>query len=301
MVYSQNIELERCESAEDFMRSLNPMNAEWHPRQMDTGWIYRGQEDANWHLVASANRADHGFDRFPKNHYRPDTSLSTKGEKHIAASFERLMRDRGIDVPRFPTTSSDPGTYWKDDENQWPRGDDIPVLALAQHEGLPTRLLDWSSNAYVAAYFAAIGAVANKRETLAVWAIHRGSLSDSIMLPEAEHGPPLTLLVVKPPPIGNAKLLAQSGFFTYFKVSNLQDHEERILPTQDGFLLDHLRLVDGVIGGLLMCPTIRKLTLTATEAPTLLKYLSKIGVDASTLFPGAQGASKYLREIQYYS
>lgn len=59
--------------------------------------------------------------------------------------------------------------------SEWPPTEMHPLMALAQHYRLPTRLLDWSTRAYVAAYFAISDALAKKgdmgAERLAVWVL----------------------------------------------------------------------------------------------------------------------------------
>jgi hypothetical protein len=61
----------------------------------------------------------------------------------------------------------------------WPDRGLFELMALAQHHGFPTRLLDWSRRSYVAAYFAASDALARhlngdnpSEQPFAVWALN---------------------------------------------------------------------------------------------------------------------------------
>ena len=88
----------------------------------------------------------------------------------------------------------------------WPPRDLYPLLALGQHYDLPTRLLDWSVRAYVAAYFAISDALAMKDpkpDRLAVWV---PDVEKKARFPD--------LKVVTVPGNNNANLAAQSGRFT---------------------------------------------------------------------------------------
>ncbi|MBX7213037.1 MAG: FRG domain-containing protein [Thermoflexales bacterium] len=80
-------------------------------------WWFRGHTNAGWDLLPGARRM-----------------FSKSEERHVANEFYVRARSRHPDCPAH------------DDYGGW--------LALMQHFGLPTRLLDWTYSPMVAAFFA---------------------------------------------------------------------------------------------------------------------------------------------------
>lgn len=113
-------------------------------RRLDpTGiWIFRGQADAGWDLVPSLYR---GLERWLPSGATAQAERIHQIEHDVYRKFAQLAR-------RY----QNPANKWEE-------------LCLAQHYGVPTRLLDWTRHPLVASYFA----VAGDAETpAAVWCLN---------------------------------------------------------------------------------------------------------------------------------
>lgn len=113
-------------------------------------WAFRGESDAERTLRPGIERI---------------ASKPGRAEDYVEQEFKRRAHHYLSDLP--------------DDE------DDLEWVALMQHYGAPTRLLDWTRSAYVAAFFAAESAVykriaadAERRsKPFVIWAIDEKSVS----------------------------------------------------------------------------------------------------------------------------
>jgi hypothetical protein len=102
----------------------------------DTKWVFRGHSDSNWGLQPTA-------ERFAK------TLRLTSIEQYVLLAFKRRAHQY---LPDLPADS---------DTLEW--------LALAQHYGAPTKLLDFTSSPYVAAFFAVTEQRENESSAVGRW------------------------------------------------------------------------------------------------------------------------------------
>ena len=198
------------------------------------------------------------------------------------------------------------------------------IAALAQHHGLLTRLLNWTTNLYTAIYFASSGAIKRmvdpKRLTRYEWMeetkanleltkeyIKTKSLSKkeqdlfeiwvfdrSVILPNTGK---TNLHVIHPRYSKNPNLYAQEGLFSYWGIEKpLLDElgKNKKLINVDQEMFD-CKLVED-LGKLNVKEKTYRITIPYEAAPELYTYSKNNGKDASTLFPGYDGIVRCMIE-----
>lgn len=158
---------------------------------------------------------------------------------------------------------------------RWPPKQLHSVLAVAQHSGIPTCLLDWSYRSFVACYFAGSSALhrSDAPRHIAVW---RLDISD------ADGWQNLSL--VELPGGTSTNMAAQAGLFTVQEVSSIGDGNWEA------------NLIDDFAGALGRRLNLQKITLPFKEVPRLLAACKSLGVSGSTLFPGFEGVAREMRD-----
>lgn len=197
------------------------------------GNLFRGQADSEWGLLPKAGR---------KEYFLPEN------------------RDLG----RF-----------KDWENQAIAYGELPInrlerLAIAQHHGLATRMLDWTQNPLVAAFFSVIS------EPEKDGAIYILEVLDDIADGETsfETIENFNGVVSYLPRALSPRVISQKGLFTIHCPANKEIEIKKSRISSEQLNLKKIVL-----------PTHLKLTVEI--------MLNDYGINASTLFPDLDGLSKY--------
>jgi hypothetical protein len=301
---------QKYKKAEDLIGEILVGEKRWPLRN----YIFRGEDSAKYKLLPSSLRENRlnqpirsGRTDMTNEQYSNYNFPWVTDEYQELKRFYSVCNRRGIHLPRVERFELEnqyefPESSRIDSSDIWIPDDLLEIAALAQHYGLPTRLLDWSHDFLTALYFASTGAIKryHDRDTtkafdsedfIVVWALDK---NHSVF--KRDYGAQVIMLV-NPPYHRNPNLAAQTGVFTHTrseweKISSHLTSPQRIDVTP----------LDARIRAMPEIPEepsiiLYKLMLPVTESNRAYELLRNIGVDASRLFPGLEGIVKAIKEL----
>lgn len=277
----------------EYIDLINVINSDEH----DNAW-FRGHGSAAYRLQPSVLRDTTQLADSRGNPLRGNEMLASGGNSVTGPNPERMLDE-------FKRRAIPFLTFQPKNDFEW--------LFLMQHHGVPTRLLDWTTNALVALYFAVEFITANTNDSaadadvsfqdgdefrddgVAIFALNPHKINETLhdivhpvdVAADYEHWNPYTRptvpanlptdapLCILAPHI-TPRIRAQSGTFTL--------HGSNI------WALDYYSVLR---------PLIHKIFIPYTYAKKIREELHRIGVTISFIYPDLDGLSREIKEQEF--
>lgn len=219
---------------EILVKSHNELSQFFLQKHRDSDhFIYRGQSDSSWPIQASFDRG------------RSGNQVDT--EKTYQEFFKRFKSEYKF---RY-------GSEEVDDE----------LMALAQHYGLLTRLVDWTDNPYVSAYFSTSSFIKTPaKKSCAIFCFNFSAYEREITGDSLE--------ILRSATKNNDRIRLQAGCLMRNK-TNFRSIE------------DFLESLSGITSTILT-----KLIISRKTAQEIFEHLEIIGINNESLFGGLEAFSK---------
>jgi hypothetical protein len=304
------------ESVEEFWESITPDS-----RDQVGERVYRGQANSLWPLVPRVLRATPGAGKGSTIFGRVNVADQIQYEAIFLAHFMQECDRIGLALPNDSLARrkqmrnvATAVAEFKDAPQSWPSEMWIEIMALAQHHGVPTRLLDWSRRAQVAAYFAAADALEKTAKLplgtrLAVWGLATWRIEELTAIKEDSHTqllrihgdpgfgdeiPPVPLpgiSFIAMPGATSVHLAGQSGVFT------LQNEQgTKLDPVKTVSLDEYLTKLPPEISTE-VGPRLKVWTLPVDKAPHLLRLCERHDITAATIYRSYDGAGRSTMDL----
>lgn len=195
----------------------------------DNRWIFRGHSNLQWRLVPKAGRPP----------------FSGNDDKRAFEAWKRRAIEYTVTYPN----------------------DDWGWLAIAQHHGLATRLLDWTYNPLAAAFFA----VGEHEDSSAVIFAYK---PDWQVVPEKVHPMDCPRVALYKPMGVVPRITRQGGLFTV--------HNKPEIPMEDALSNPN---------------ELEKIIVDKVYRTELVFELSHYGINRASLFPDLDGLSAYMNWV----
>ncbi len=267
----EKIEEKIVQSVGDFLDHVTPTEVDPSSGRLRDYAVYRGEADDGHPLLTSLDKLGGVDPAHTKAHL----------EEHILRNFIRYSR------PYL----------------QQPYVNDWEVLVIAQHHGLPTRLLDWTYSPLVAAHFATLRSSPGADRV--VWKLNWKEVHEQFQLR------PVAFLVQD-----LDQMLQEQGIKSLWHLFHATDRvadkafacmleppalDARIVAQAATFTLcsDKTRSFDQVLSDLGLRHALRRYVIPADRVSYIRDQLDLCGIDERRLFPDLDGVAAEMK--RYYS
>jgi len=290
-VESEGLKEQYLENFEEFFQRAIATGDKRESWRLTQEPMYRGEGSDKRDLIPVALRED-----------KLKSNLEREQVNHELVLLERMWRklyregyQMAIGKDTMRRYFLNDGLIPEDMENWIPK-DLAELVAFGQHHGMPTRLLDFTRDKWVAMRFAAESALRRnlrliefgkdiKNERIALWEM-QSQFADKLK----KFGIDMPLKRITPNYTMNPNAFAQQGVLLHWEVSAPFDclTDKRSLNKKiSDFLQEYEFHYE---------PVLTKFTIPATDCAKILKRLNQFGYTASKLFPGGEGILKEIKE-----
>lgn len=272
--------------------------------------LFRGEPSDKFSLIPSALRPERQ-EEFNQMAYEAGCLINVKSsfnegdhvqcELRLAKYFYNASNEQGLSLPPLPYKWHERmlnDWFFEGTDKEWIPKELAEMVALMQHYGLPTRMLDWSSNILTALYFAASGAAQrltdnaiNENDYMVVWILRK---PDEYDFKSYMHDA-FPIRFVTPSYAGNPNLNAQKGVLTYVPSYAFSKSMDYALP-----LDQYLKKFYAEPNHTCDEPVLTKARIPITDCHDTLKILFNFGINGASLFPGYGSIRRQLNEKRYF-